>query len=478
MPRYFFDVTDIARYLSRERTISGIQRAATMIIYQISTVLDADDVFLTYYDDKSRKQLVISARQFFALDHFDTYALSGALSISATGNLSQCDSDYLYKYRDQRLKQTYHRLRFDLEAARKNETYFKRRNLTIEQWKESRRAPQKKIKPVSDTLDDYVRPGDVICLLGAFWGDSKLERQLLKYKADGAQIYILIHDMIPMLFPETVTVNPEVFHDWLVKSLDYCAGYFANSESTGRDLRAFLAQRDSNLPVHVTPLAQSSISDLDASDVPAASNVYDFEKTREIFRCRPDVREAFKTPYVLAVGTLEARKNCWRQAQAWYRLSRETGFELPRLVFAGKKGWLNDDFFEAYEATGGWGGWVRIVEQPSDRDLQMLYERCEFTLYASLYEGWGLPIGEGLSYGKTGVVSDVSSMPEVGGDMVEYCNPHSIDSIAAACRRLLTEPGRKQALEQSIAHTRLRQWSDVSRDVGQVLLAAGQSAAA
>jgi glycosyltransferase involved in cell wall biosynthesis len=92
-----------------------------------------------------------------------------------------------------------------------------------------------------------------------------------------------------------------------------------------------------------------------------------------------------------------------------------------------------------------------------------------FTAMVSFYEGWGLPIGEGLSFGKTAVVAANSSMPEVGGDMVEYCDAHSIDSIYEACRKLIAEPEHREALEAKIAATRLRDWGDVTADFVEAL---------
>jgi glycosyltransferase involved in cell wall biosynthesis len=172
-----------------------------------------------------------------------------------------------------------------------------------------------------------------------------------------------------------------------------------------------------------------------------------------------------KVPYVLVVGTMESRKNIWRLAQAWQQLTQTPGLDMPKLVFAGKPGWLNDDFENLMEATGNLGGWVQFAKRPSDAELGFLYENCLFTATVSFYEGWGLPIGESLSFGKTAVVADNSSMPEVGGDLVEYCDAHSINSIYAACRRLIENPARREALEAKIAQTRLRTWDDVASDM-------------
>ncbi|MDG1429931.1 MAG: glycosyltransferase, partial [Paracoccaceae bacterium] len=253
------------------------------------------------------------------------------------------------------------------------------------------------------------------------------------------------------------------FYYWLETSLRYCSRYYANSESTARDLKQFMAEVGQERPIEVVPLAQR-FSDLSAS--PGQSSTTSLkghlDEIRDIDR---SVLNLTKMPYVLVVGTMETRKNAWRLAQAWQRLSQDRDINVPKLVFAGKSGWHNGDFDTLMTATGNLGGWVQMVNGPSDSDLQFLYKNCLFTAMVSYYEGWGLPIGEGLSFGKTGVVADNSSMPEVGGDMVEYCDAHSIDSIYSVCRRLIEDVDHRVTLETRIANTRLRTWDDVAADV-------------
>jgi len=60
-------------------------------------------------------------------------------------------------------------------------------------------------------------------------------------------------------------------------------------------------------------------------------------------------------------------------------------------------------------------------------------------------------------------------MPEVGGDMVEYCDAKSVQSIAAACRKLIDDNGRRTELEERIKTMRLRTWDDVLRDFIEAL---------
>ena len=167
---------------------------------------------------------------------------------------------------------------------------------------------------------------------------------------------------------------------------------------------------------------------------------------------------------MLCVGTIESRKNIWRLAQAWKRLARRDDVDVPRLVLAGKPGWLVEGFLEWMRVSAWLEGWIQFVNAPTERERDYLYRNCLFSVTVSTYEGWGLPIGESLWHGKTAVVSNVSSMPEVGGDMVEYCNPHSINSIHDACLRLIADEARRAELEHRIAETRLRTWDDVAND--------------
>ena len=254
------------------------------------------------------------------------------------------------------------------------------------------------------------------------------------------------------------------FYRWLKASTGYVTSYFANSENTAKDLALFMEEVGTTRHIQVVPLAQAFTLEVGESSkpkFPADSFKGRLERTKGITR---DTLNLVKVPYVLVVGTMETRKNIWRLAQVWHRLSQEQGIEVPKLVFAGKPGWYNNDFTRLMEATGNLGGWVQFAERPADTELAYLYENCLNTAMVSFYEGCGLPIGEGLAFGKTAVVADNSSMPEGGGDLVEYCDAHSMDSIYAACRKLIADPAHRKALESKIANTRLRSWDDVSKD--------------
>lgn len=125
--------------------------------------------------------------------------------------------------------------------------------------------------------------------------------------------------------------------------------------------------------------------------------------------------------YVLAVGTLEPRKNLGRLADATRRL----GLEL-RVV--GARGWGGVD-------AGGDG--VRWLGEPSDAEVASLYRGALCVAYPSLYEGFGLPVLEALRCGAPVVTSAGTAMEELADGAAELVNPLDSASIAAGIERAI-----------------------------------------
>lgn len=465
MTRYIFDVTALRQYIARHPHLSGIQRVSVMTIDRARRQIGADHVWLGYHDRATSNYRVCPCPTDTACDLTDYAGLCNLLHITP----SLLSLPGMEKCAKGSVKRRLHVWGRDLRAALGDRRYFRRRNLSLEGWKAARAklsATQDPSHP-HDNLEAVARPGDRLVLLDNAWQPKGLEPWLKHARTQlGLDVCVLLHDLIPLVTPHYTEGDIcHRFHDWLVRSTGYVTCFLANSESTGRDLRGFLQSQGADLPVRVVPLAQAALHDApgDPDQPPGADSRY--TAFREGAGMPEHIRALTKTPYVLVVGTLEVRKNLWQVATVWDRLRRQSGRALPKLVFAGRRGWLNDDFDRLMQATGQLGGWAEIVPGPSDDVLAFLYRNCLFTVTASFYEGWGLPIGESLAYGKTAVVSETSSMPEVGGDMVEYCDPHRIESIEAACLRLIDDPGHRAELEARIARAHLRNWDDVARDM-------------
>ncbi len=146
--------------------------------------------------------------------------------------------------------------------------------------------------------------------------------------------------------------------------------------------------------------------------------------------------------FVLAVGTLEPRKNLPRLVAAYRALPQELQRAHP-LAVVGKLGW---DTGETTAALDSLGDRCLRLGYVSDAQLAELYRRCGAFCYPSLGEGFGLPVLEAMAAGAPVVTSNISSLPEVGGDAVEYADPTSVPSIAAALERVLLSPQRRVEL--------------------------------
>jgi glycosyltransferase involved in cell wall biosynthesis len=463
---YFFDMTDILIYVEKETTVTGIQRVSFEVIRRAVTELGAQNVRLSYWDRVRHEYLAIDAGFLAGMDEFSADVFS-AVFFGKKARAEQDAAPTLVRYRNQPLKYWFHKQVRERHAKRGNEAHFARKGSSIAEWnafKEREKPPRLDAPKAAprQSVADMCKPGDQLISLGAIWDIDGLEECLQDLKdSKGLKIYQLVHDLIPLIATKHIAADfANEFYFWLKSSASYCDRFLANSENTAKDLRAFMDEIGQVRPVDVVPLAQKfDVVHSNRVDDPAAPFKSHLSSIKGLDQ---SVLNLTKMPYVLVVGTMESRKNIWRLAQAWQQLVQTPDLDMPKLVFAGKPGWLNDDFESLMQATGNLGGWVQFAKRPSDTELGFLYENCLFTATVSYYEGWGLPIGESLSFGKTAVVADNSSMPEVGGDMVEYCDAHSISSIYEACYKLIADPDHRMALEARIAQTRLRTWDDVA----------------
>ena len=169
-------------------------------------------------------------------------------------------------------------------------------------------------------------------------------------------------------------------------------------------------------------------------------------------------------PFVVLVSTVEGRKGHAAAFDAWAALiARHGAGAVPRLVCVGKRGWLSGPAYRRLEDDPVLAGRVSMLEAVADAELALLYRACLFTLYPSLYEGWGLPITEALCYGKPVIASDTSSLPEAGGEFAVYVEPGSVPALTVAAERMIFDvPYRDGTAARIRAGFRPRRWSDLA----------------
>jgi glycosyltransferase involved in cell wall biosynthesis len=165
------------------------------------------------------------------------------------------------------------------------------------------------------------------------------------------------------------------------------------------------------------------------------------DETREVLS-----RYSVEEPYLLYVGTIEPRKNIPRLIRAFDRAKIRYGFD-HKLVIVGKKGWLFDDVFDIVQELGI-SDQVVFTGFVPDEDLPGLYGSADGFVFPSLYEGFGLPPLEAMSYGTPVIVANSSSLPEVVGDAGLLIDPKNVDDIADKIGRLATNENLRGELER------------------------------
>jgi glycosyltransferase involved in cell wall biosynthesis len=157
------------------------------------------------------------------------------------------------------------------------------------------------------------------------------------------------------------------------------------------------------------------------------------------------------TPYIMLVSTIEKRKNHAIICQAYKILWEQGVTNLPHILFVGGIGHGGAELMTDIQSDQQLHHQVSVVSGLRDDDLSMLYQNCLFSVYPSLYEGFGLPIAESLGYGKLCLTSTSSSMPEVGGIFAEYADPYDANAWARLILRYTQFPEQLVYRERYIA---------------------------
>jgi len=169
--------------------------------------------------------------------------------------------------------------------------------------------------------------------------------------------------------------------------------------------------------------------------------------------------------YILFVGTLQPRKNIERLIEAFSRLERQ---DLD-LIIIGKKGWMFESILNApkkFEVSDR----VKFLHDVTDDDLPSYYKNAEMFVLPSLYEGFGLPVLEAMSYGCPVITSNTSSLPEAGGDAALYIDPKNVSDITEKMKKLLDDENlRKDLIVRGKKQVEKFSWEKSAKETLEVL---------
>lgn len=307
------------------------------------------------------------------------------------------------------------------------------------------KAKLRKIKqqphPVRGKASPFAKE-DMVAVLGGNWGDVTAGfMQTLHREHDRLNLYVahVLYDMIPYKFPNFyIPGTTDSYKNYMNELFDFAEQIICISESTKRDAQEELVGRKVMPKFSVVRLGEDI-----AGQVAKAPSRHSF----------------IKEPFIICVGTIEARKN----HTLLYYVVKEAlrqGIELPRILLVGRRGWMTADVQNMIDHDPFTKNKLLIVDDISDSETKWLYQHCLFAVYPSLYEGWGLPLAEAAHYGKLCIASDTSSMPEVLGDLGDYFSPYNTQACLDKLALYANDAKLRQAKEKALAKRSPWLWDD------------------
>lgn len=253
---------------------------------------------------------------------------------------------------------------------------------------------------------------------------------------------ITVHDLTFMHYPQFLDEESRRYYleqiEWAVQTADHIS---ADSHHTRQDLIDLLnvpPEKITTVHLAVNPLYQRPYT---AEEIAATLSQYNL-------------------PYgfILAVGTLEPRKNLPTLLKAYAQLRAEKTVDLP-LVLVGRKGWLYNEIFETIDKLGLQDD-VHHLEGVFDESLAHLYHAAGVLVTPSHYEGFGLPALEALTCGCPVIVSNRGSLPEIAGNPGLMLEADDVTAWAEAIGRVLTDSAlREKMIAAGLRHAQTFSWA-------------------
>jgi len=292
------------------------------------------------------------------------------------------------------------------------------------------------------------QPGDLFISVGLDWnyGFQKFVNSVKNY---GVVTVGCCYDLIPVNYPQYCSGDVSKFFSDYFTKLSICSDLIlCISKSTKKDLHNFIDATGLNQ-------VKTKVIHL-GGEIKGGED--EISKT---------VNDILSDDFILFVSSIERRKNHEVLYRAYHLLCAEGKKEyLPKLVFVGMKGWGVEDLMKDINLDPLTEGLIYQFNHVNDTELNLLYKSSKFVVYPSLYEGWGLPVAEALSLGKFVLCSNRASLPEVGGELVEYLDPWNPTQWAEKIIWYVQNPEELDKRESKVRDEyQPIKWEDTSREV-------------
>lgn len=260
------------------------------------------------------------------------------------------------------------------------------------------------------------------------------------------RIVVTVHDLNHHLVPKTMEWPTLCSHLlWFDSDVRSADSIFANSKGTSDRLRDWVGRSADEI---VYPGVGPGFQPLDAG-----------ARLRALADLTPF---GIAPPYVLAVSTLEPRKNIGALVDAFLRLKRDGTLSRYTLVLVGAVGWQNQSLARKISDNAADG--IVLPGYVPDELMPGVFALADVLVMASLYEGFGMPVLEARAMGTPVIVSDVPELLEAAGDHAQVVAP-DVASIERALLQLPLRNARQARHERGEIHT----WSNSAQRMKNLL---------
>lgn len=305
-----------------------------------------------------------------------------------------------------------------------------------------------------------VEDSSVLLVLGAAWTSPLYFSGVNKLKEKGVGVIALIYDLIPILSKSFPQASQLAFTSYVYQLLMLADRIATISLHTGLDLKEFARANGLSCPPGGVTRLPGGFANQSPDQSPS--------------------KALLSNDYILMVGTIEERKNHLLAVRAYQTVLDQFGMsESPNLVLVGRYGWNVKEFLDEIERNKILSSKVIILANSvTDAQLANLYKNALFTIYPSLYEGWGLPVSESLDFGVPVIASNSSSIPEAGESFAVYIDPTDENQLAQAMMNWISNDKLLDEQRNLIASRDSLTWKDVASviidEVGKIDTHAGK----
>ena len=270
-------------------------------------------------------------------------------------------------------------------------------------------------------------PGDVFAIIDQGWTNlAHLQTVMAMVRSRGGRNVLLIYDMLPLLYPELfVSDFEEVFATWLAGVICISDAVVTISESVAREFARYVVAKG----IAFNPVMRLGWQHLGADFV----SHHPGEPSSEVKSLgEGDVL------FFLSVGTIEPRKGYAVALDALEGLWND-GVQV-HYVIVGHYGWNSRALEDRILTHPQRGRYLHWIDSAPDADLLYLYAHARALIFASVGEGFGLPIAEAARFGLPIIASDIPVFREIGGNAITFFDVADSGALAQRMRDALATP--------------------------------------